>query len=441
MRIVLFALPFIIAPNSLWAVSYYGRASIGGFTSKETFSEANSGSNANDFQTASGRFYLRVADITKNDWDFVMDARDKYDQFDKLNTTAFQLEPKNSFHFRQLYTSNLQSDSNFLTAVGRFPLFDTGGSYLDGVQFQYKWGRWRGGAYGGLDPFNPETEQFDNVSKYKAYGIFSHWEPLNQSWSKNFFMTHSYVTRLYQSETDRRYFYQNIFYKWGPNSRLFSTTYLDFVPRTYAQLFTFRYDQDLWKNAVSHIDFIGVDAIQYRRNQGVRETLAPSQYQQGQVQLDIPIAGSDSKNTVSPSYLYGKRQLDQLIKQETKLKFNFVELGSNFWDLRVSLGTRKNFVSNDQFSGLELGYYRARYEVTTEANYAIEKYETKTLHPLTLLLSTTWIPSRDLFFSISGEYAKDEEVLITSAYFKLTYRFGSKESPPLRDGAPPRGTL
>lgn len=432
---------FIIS-LSAYSSEYYGRASIGSFMSSERYASADTGSDKNDFLSTSGRLYFRFYNITPEQIEVVTDIRDKYDQFATLNKTQLQLDPKNKFQLRSMHVTNFQSQRPLQFIAGRFSSLETGGTFTDGAGIQYKINSdFRVGAVLGSNPMSEDTQIVEYNSKATILGIYSAYEPKDiqaSIESKNFFFNHAFVSQKYNGEEDRRYFYQSIYYQWSAKSRVLSSLYLDFIPTTRLQNFNVNWDQDVGDKQVAHVQFLDVDSIQYRRRQGIRETLPASSYEQTSAQWDFPFLNA---STFSPSLTYGKRATDGLTKTEAKFKFLLNDLGDPNYDASGFLGYRKNFTSTDIFTGASFGYYVKKMEFTTDIEVAKEARVEQKLMPIILTFNGTYIQSRDLFFSSSLELARDELVSKFAVFLKLTYRFGTKEITPLRDGAPKRGTL
>lgn len=421
------------------AYDYFGRLSLGSFTSTERFAAGSFGSDKNDYQTYTGRIYLRVNDLGERRWELVSDIRDKYDQFDELNKTKLQLDPKNHFQVRQLYTSDFQSNRSFNFIFGRFSLLDAGGSYVDGIGSQYRASpNYRIGAFGGLSPYDEKTQEIQMNTATTTIGAYSSYEPRDTSLSKNLIVSHGLVSEMHQGDEDRRYLYQNVYYQWNPRSRILNTVYLDMVPTAYLQTWGLNWDQGVADGHVSHIHLMGVDTIRYRRLQGLRERLEASPYQQVMAQWDwLP----SRKVTVAPSVTHGRRSIDSLTKTEYRLKANWRGVIKPQFDFDAFLGSRRSFTTDDQFIGGSTGYYSLRWEFTTDLETGTEQSASETLHPIIVGINASFVQDKDLFYVFSFEYAKDEKVQILAALLKLTYRFGSKTTAPLRDGAPARGVL
>jgi hypothetical protein len=427
---------------SAYSSEYYGRASVGSFLSSERYTTGDSGSDKNDFLNMSGRLYFRFYDITPEKIEVVTDIRDKYDQFNQLNKTQLQLDPKNYFQLRTMHVTNFQSQRSLQFIAGRFSSLETGGTFTDGGGIQYKINSdLRVGVISGLNPMSEDTQMVGYNSKATILGFYSAYEPKDTQASvesKNLFFNHAFVSQRYAGEEDRRYFYQNIYYQWSAKSRLLSSLYLDFLPKPRLQNWNINWDQDIGDKNVTHLQLLDVDSIEYRRRQGIRETLPSSSYEQVTAQIDLPLLRI---STFSPAITYGKRMTDGYTKMEAKVKAIFNDLDNKNYDANAFVGIRKNFTSNDAFLGAGFGYYVKKIEFTSDFEFAKEQHPTQVLTPIILTFNGSYIQSRDLFYSTSLELARDEIMSKFAVFFKLTYRFGTKEITPLRDGAPKRGTL
>jgi hypothetical protein len=396
----LFRLIFIfIVSFSAYSSEYYGRASVGSFLSSERYTSAATGSDKNDFLNTSGRLYFRFYDISSEQIEVVTDIRDKYDQFATLNKTQLQLDPKNKFQLRDLHITNFQSSRPLQFIAGRFSSLETGGTFTDGAGAQYKVNSdFRVGVVAGSNPMSEDTQIVQTNSSATMLGIYSAYEPKDiqaSIESQNFFFNHAFVSQKYNGQEDRRYFYQSAYYQWSAKSRVLSSLYLDFIPTTRLQNFSVNWDQDVGNREVAHVQFLDVDSIQYRRRQGIRETLAASSYEQVSGQWDFPIM---SGSNLSPSFTYGKRTTDGLTKAEGKLKLQFFDVTDPNFDAGGYLGYRKNFISTDLFTGGSIGYYIKKMEFTTDLEVARETYPSQTLMPIVLTFNGTYIQSRVLFF-------------------------------------------
>lgn len=425
------------------ASDYFGRASVGTYVSQERFANSDTGSNKNDYLNLSGRFYLRYYDIGSKQLEFVTDIRDKYDQYGALNRTKLQLEQTNRLQLRSLYFSNLNSQMDEIQFIaGRFYLLESGGTFTDGAGVQYKVNpNFSVGVFGGLNPMSEDTQTLTYNAHASNVGIYSSYKPKNiqnSSEFKNLFLTHAFVSQRYGNQNDRQYLYQNFYYQWNDNSRILSNVYLDFLPSVYLQNWNLSWDQQIKEAQQSHLQLLNVDTIQYRRQQGIRETLPSNPYRQVSEQWDF---NRNQKFIISPSVTFGHRQIDKLTKTEGKLSFLLNDQDNNNFDYVTYLGHRKNFISHDTFGGIGVNYYYNKFDFAGDIELAREKYQTQTLNPIIMTLNGNYYSNRDYYYSTSFEYTKDENMKNFAVFLKLTYRFGSKDTTPPRAGNPRRGLL
>ena len=429
----------ILLSRSSMGYEYFGRASLGTFMAREDFYSNTDGAQANDFQHLSGRFYIRVSDMGTDQYEFITDIRDKYDMFGTLNTSQQQLDPSNKFQLRSFYVGNFPSKNKFNFSVGRFSLIESGGTYTDGLVMQRKWTEtFRTGLFGGMNPYSDATEYVTYVPNAYNYGLYTSYEPSTQKSDRNYFLNHAFVVTQYNGDIDREYFYQNIYFQWEPKSRLMSTLYVDFIPTTKVQTGTLNWDQKVADKMTTHLGYLGIDTITYRRLQSVRSTLTASPYNEGKASLDF-IYGNGSM--ITPQISSGLRSVDGLTKTEARVNYLYNEFKDHRYDGSAFAGTRNNFTSTDLFLGFGAGFYSQKWEFSSEIEYTQEVEQKYTLHPIFLSVNASYISNRALYYIASVELAQDENVTIFAAFLKLTYRFGSKETAPLRDGAPVRRSL
>ena len=90
---------------------------------------------------------------------------------------------------------------------------------------------------------------------------------------------------------------------------------------------------------------------------------------------------------------------------------------------------------------MNANYFSKQWELDVDLDVASEKSTTRQDTVYLLELGAARHFSREMFATLSYQYAKDNFVDIHSAFFRFTYRFGNREVAPIRDGAPPAGRL
>lgn len=424
------------------ATKMAGRFYLGGYGSTERFSDFTTGSDKNDFMISSSRFFLKLSEMgTDQEFESTLDIRDTYDFFDKLDRSTRQLNAQNTMQARQAYVRYLNSKSKWGATGGRFPVIEAGSVSVDGGLLEYRINRdWNAAAFGGHNSKRIEQKWVQNNPDSTIYGTYFKYEPKLSSWEQNFLVNHSLVTEKYLETTERTFLFQNIIYQWEEQSRFMSLAYFDFVPDAKVQTANLIWQQQLSKIYNSELDLIMMDVNEYYRRQNLLEKLDPSPYAEARGKLDYHLSDS---NTMGVSVTAGRRSYDGLNKTELAFGYGYNKIWSYNWDLVVHFGVRKNYTSQDEFVRSSLGYFSRIGEANLNADYSIQnnsQYASVT-HPLLLEMSLNYFVSKSLALSGSFQREADERVTIYSAFFKLGYRFGSHELPPLRDGAPPRGQL
>lgn len=437
----LFLWCLVFQPNFVRAAKIHGRLTIGGYAAQERFVDDTGGSNANDVLVFSSRLYYRASELGENGaWEWTSDFRDKHDFFDKLDRERLQLTDRNTFQLRQLSLKFAPKSTRTSATAGRFQIPEAGAAAVDGAQLEHRSASgWSTGAFGGLNPKRPDQSFYQFNSDSTILGLASTYQSSAAGWGRNFYLSHALVQESVKSEVDRQYLYHNLVYQWQEMSRIVSLVYLDFVPRTYIQTESLLWQQK-WSNFFSsQLSALGIDVIEYSRRQGVRERLVPSPYREGSARLTF---STSPLSKIEVAGLYGKRDADNLSRSEFTLTIESNRIFGKQWDSFVRVGYRPNFVSRDEFLHLYLGYFSRVWESTVDLEYGIEKYNDGTLkHPLIAELSLSNYLSKSLFTTVSIERAADEQVAIWTGFFRLGYRFGNQELPPVRDGSPPRGQL
>jgi len=148
--------------------------------------------------------------------------------------------------------------------------------------------------------------------------------------------------------------------------------------------------------------------------------------------------------------LYGHRGFDGLNKTEVALSMADQRSFGQNWDTTATVGYRKNFISNDEFARLGIGYFSRRWESYLNVEYGVRDYTDTALnyfgsptthHQLVTEVGVSHFWNKELYVTLSFDREANEEVQVLSTFFKLGYRYGNREIPPLRDGSPVKGTL
>jgi len=423
------------------ATKIHQRYSFGGYAATERYkNDSSSGTDSNDFAILSGRAFLRVHDWGESKWEFVSDLRDKHDFFDKLDKERLTLNARNELQVRQLSLRRPNPSGFWSPQAGRFAVPEAGAVFVDGAQIENHWTKAvRTSVFGGLNPKQDADSYLKFNSEANVYGGNLTIQSQTGGWHQNFYSSTALVEKTYGGHRDRQYLFENLNYQWSRDGRFLGLLYLDFIPRSYVQTANAILQQGISQSFAIEAQGLMVDAIEYSRRQGVLERLPSSPYREGSLQVTL-LPGSTSRLFVKGTY--GKRQVDQLDKNEVMAGWSGTGFISPKWDLRAAGGVRKNFTSDDQFARGGLGYFSRKWESTLDVDFSAQTYATgQVLHPLITELTLANYYSRRTYSTLAFQHAADEDKTIMSVFFRVGFQFSNQEVPPVRDGAPPRGAL
>ena len=434
-----FSLFTLCHSSPLYAVSYSGRATVGSYISNEHFKLESDGTFNNDFSTISSRLFTRFTEITENRLEGTVDIRDKHDFFEKYDSEKLALTGNNTLQAREVSLKYNDPRSRWLATVGRFSISDAGAVNVDGAEAGVRWTEsWRSSVFGGQDPKLPNQTYFQQNPHAYAFGTYTVFQPTSSSWRSNTLNSTALVAKNVQSHLDRFYFYDFFLYEWESPSRIMGMLYLDLVPRTYVQTGLLAYSQKLNKDWSSTLQGTAIDTIEYSRRKGVLETLAPSPYREGTLSVRQIL-----NNTTSFNYytLFGVRKADHRKVQIYSFGPDYTQIFHKEVSGGLKLGFKKNFTSRDFFTKINIGYYPKNWELVLDEYLAIQKEAAQTYYPIISEVSLAHFFSREFYGTLSYQNATSAIAKVNTFFIYLGYRFGSKDVPPLRDGAPPRGRL
>ena len=423
------------------AAEYHGRATFGGFFSKETFADPLDTTPSNDFATVSTRLYTEISKLGAPGLQLTADFRDTHDFFDKLDRERLTLTAANRLQVRHLAIKMPSAGtSSFYGSLGRFPIPEAGAVFADGAELGLKWNpAFSSAVFGGLDPKSSTLSYLTWQPDAQIFGGYLLYQPSYRSWGASHYASHALVTQRYGSETDRTFLYQQLMYQPNPRQRLLTNIYLDLVPRIFVQNGMANYYQELTDRWSFNAGISAIDVIEYTRRQGVREHLDPSPYREGSLQA---VLRATDRLTYALNTSHGKRLADGLWRHEYSAKINLSQVWSRRYSVYGGLGMRRNFDANQYFARLGGGYYSDHWEVTVDQSTTWERSDSgAVLLPISLELGVAHYFARSLYATLAFNLSADSRVSIFGGFFKLAYRFGTRETSPVRDGAPPRGEL
>jgi len=450
------------------AVEYDGRVTTGIYQSKETLTEPSAGSQTNDSWAYLARAFLDLTAIGPYHNEFVVDLHDRYDYFGQVDRERLVLSDANEPELRQLAVKYPFEGDDLFWSFGRFPIADAGILALDGAELGYGLTKtWRLGLFGGLVPTSKKYNQADKPNPDdREAGIYTVYETKNRDWFHHTYFANSFVVEQASlspetleglttddatdsskatTETPTKTFtnsvlwYANLIYQRSKGSRLTALSYLYLTPKAYLRNFWLSYYRELTRTLTSTVSLTHLDLTEYDKVKDIRETIAPSAYEQGKAELNQKIG-----RRVEMKYeaLYGKRTADGLSKWQVAAGPVVSQVFRSHVEASLRLGYRKNFLSHDDFAKVGLMYYARSFDIGVTEQAVIERHDDgRTLHPMISELSFDGLVGHSVLAGAALEYAKDENATVTSGLLTLGYRVNSKQMTPVRDQAPPAGLL
>lgn len=428
----------LILVSTASAYEYQGRFLLGGYAATERFSESTEGSNSNDSSAISSRFYLDVTRWGDRNLEWIFDLRDKHDFFDKLDRERLELKAKNRFQLRQLVVKLPPSDNTFYGSFGRFSIAEAGGVFADGAEAGWALSRsTRAAVFGGLSPKSPDKPYVEFTTDSRVVGAYVYHQPVSTGWEQFMHLSNALVLQEREAKVDRAYWYENAIYQPSRELSLMSLSYLDFQPSLRLQNFSLSANSDHFRPWSLSVGYQVIDSIEYHRRQSIREKLDSSPYQEGYVRTGYYFT---DVNVIEFNAIGGRRSQDGKLRQEGSVSSKWLEIYSAHYNAQVTLGYRRQFVSHDYFTALNLGYYSQMWDLSLRESAAYESYDHgDNLVPVTSELSACLYLSKAFYGALSLEHAIDSDVNIFSAAITLGYRFGTRELPATRDTAPGGG--
>lgn len=437
------------------AVEYYGRAMVGAYQSDETLAEPVEGTDSNDQRALLGRAYLDVTGIGPFRNEFVLDFRDKYDEFGKRDDKRIALTESNEPELRQLAVKYPFEGDRIFWSVGRFPVEDAGVVANDGAEVGYKLtGNWRLGLFGGLIPDATPGKSLTLTPEDREAGAYVTYQSRVKDWWQHAYFANGLVMRQTQEEpvvledgtteeadpdsglvevTNVNWYTQSV-YQPSQGTRMTAVGYINLSPAAYVRNFWGSYFRQLLPSFSGTVSVMRLDLTEYRKIRDLRETIGPSGYTQGKVSV---LQKLNKRFGVTGDALYGTRE-DGLMKYEAAPGVRATQLLNNRVSAYARGGFRRNFQSRDTFVTLGGDFYARKFELGVTQEYRIENHvDGETLHAIITDVGVSTMVADSLLGSAMVEYAKDENVTITSGLLTLGFRFGSRQMTPFIETARP----
>ncbi|MBT7608454.1 MAG: hypothetical protein HN576_01780 [Bacteriovoracaceae bacterium] len=421
------------------AAKYHGRFTAGSFIAKENFTTQTAGINSNDFNILSSRLYLHLSDLGSEKYIFVSDIRDKHDFFNKLDKEQLELTSKNQLQVRKFYIQKGGTRDKQRYKLGRFAVTQAGSIYLDGAQADIQlFDHINFALFAGLNPKKELESHLEFETKAINKGVSSVYFKRIKKKGSYYFLANAIIEQTYDGEVDRRFLFHNSIIQSDHYHRFTSLLYFDFAPSMKIQNLWLNYWHNMKNNFSYSLSANRVDVIEYIRRSGIRETLPGSIYDHVKIKVK-----HRKRRGLTTHYLlsHGHRQSDGLTKSVAQIGWNFNRFLKKKMNSYIQLGYRKNFTSNDIFTKLGVSYFSKDWEYSIDQQFILEDRSGVSRIPTITELICAHNYSREVFTSLSVQYARDGEVKIFSTFIKLSYRFGSTAIAPIRGFAPNQGNL
>ena len=446
------------------AYEYTGRLNLGVYAARENLNTADSGSSSNDALLTLARAYLDVTRIGSDNLEVIVDARDKYDSFGRVEPTLGRLVQANEPQLRQLALKSPPSSSSLYWSVGRFVVADAAVLGNDGAETGYKWNATsRFAFFGGLYPEHRSNRSLKISEEDRQVGAYGVYEDFGRVGESHTYAATSIVVRKAVSGVESLdnpsaplagstlpgqapslppdhpignylFWYANAIKQYENGKRLSYLSHIDIQPSLRVRNLWASLYEPFSPRFIGTLALIHLNLTEYQRRRDLLDRLPPSAYNQ---------AGGDARLKLSNQYAvvgetsYGIRVNDG--KNQALLGGKVVATGLLRGHLTVfgGAGYRKNFISNDIFTKAGVTYYASSTSISSTAQYTTQNRDTGVkLHPLVIDLEASSMFSRKLMGSIMLESASDEQASVFSVLLSLGYRINHRQLTPMRDTTP-----
>ncbi|MBT3984020.1 MAG: hypothetical protein HOE90_21875 [Bacteriovoracaceae bacterium] len=431
---------FLIIAGQALGKSTIGRVTFGSYFSDENFKRNTAEGKSNDFLIFSSRFYLKGDKAAPYNHDFALDLRGKYDFYGKLDKDKQTLHDEYDAHPRQAYIKKSRRSHGLEYQLGRFSVDGVGINYVDGLQTNYKLNStFKLGAYGGLIPKLTGEQKYSFNSKSKQSGVLLFFRPRRLGFRKYFFSSHGFSIQGYGSQTDRSFLHSHNSYIWGRRGRFYSNIVLDFVPRTFLQKGDFSISSDLSKKVSAELGWGTHDNLAISRSKTKREVKYSNRYGEVTTKLSYDFW---EYNGIFIEGKIQRRKSDSSYSNQSTVGLDFPRFLKKEFSLYSYFSFRNDYEKKEYKANLALSYFARLWELFIDQSISQQNYDNnQVLRPIVAELGWAYFWARGLMTTFSYQYSTNANVDIYQVLFKLSYRFGSKPSAPLREGAPKKGHL
>ena len=446
------------------AYEYTGRLNLGVYAARENLNTTDSGSRENDAFLTLARAYVDVTRIGSDNLELIVDARDKYDSFGRVEPTLGRLVQANEPQLRQLVLKSPPSSGALYWSLGRFVAADASVLGNDGVEGGYKWNaNSRIAFFGSLYPEHRGNRSLKITEEDRQGGAYGVYEDLGRAGESHTYAATSLVMRKAVSDIESLdnpaapllgstlpgqsptlppdhplgnylFWYTNAIRQYENGQRLSYLSHVDIQPSLRVRNLWASLYEPISPHFIGTLGIIHLNLTEYQRRRDLLDRLPPSAYTQ---------VGGDARWKLSNQYAvvgetsYGIRGNDG--KNQVVLGGKVVATGLMRGHLTVfgGAGYRKNFISNDIFTKAGVTYYASSTSISSSAQYTTQNRDTGVkLHPMVIDLEASSMFNRQLMGSIMLESARDEQASVFSVLLSLGYRINHRQLTPMRDTTP-----
>ena len=426
----------LVLSSSAYAMEFKGQLRVGAFTRTVSLSE-QAGESSNDEYIMSGQVHLEAYELNGDNDQIILEARDKVDNFGKLERENLRLTTYNRMQLRTFaYQRPFEFNKTYFS-LGRFSLPEANLLVHDGLEVGYRFSKnTRAGFYAGLGPkdiltplyVDPLSERSSSGLQAGAYVTYDRKEGAEDS---------SYLTQgfgkaptydLTDAEDHMSYFQQGL-WTFSAANRLSSLVLFDVQPASKLRRGSLAYTY-LSENLRTTASVQQTDTEDYLLKQEVQDALLPSAVQS--VALDVR---QRTSSHLSFDYLlrYGRRAADSLTQDELGVGILKHEFLGKSDSVRFQLALRRNFTSRDRIYRLAYDYWSRSLSiglshVMTQLSYDSGRNDTRQ----DTSLDAGFFLSDKLRGSLGIQREADSLVSANALFFMVGYRFGGGSASPVR---------
>ncbi len=427
-----------ILSGPAFGIEFKGNTRIGYYTRQVEFQgdylKETAGETNNDEQVLSAELRANLEDIDESKDRFLVDFRNKRDNFGRLERENLRLS---AYDRRQLRVAAFQrpwENNRVYFTVGRFTLPEANILANDGAEVGYRsskstrYGLFAGqGAKDIIAPLyvDPDTRE---VPATQA-GLYYNYE-VKDGPEDSSYLTNALAQAPSYDITDSQshlYYYQQGMWTMNNVHRFGSLVHFDFAPKTSLRrgYVSYFYQTDRLRTGGY---FQQTSTEDYLIKQTLQDNLAPSTVRS----LDLSARYRVTANfSVEAGAERGSRSSDGLTRTEYSAGLLFPRILGDTSSTRLQLGVRQNFLSKDKFTKIAYDYWGKTLSVGLSHTITDETYDddTKNKRSVTTVDAGVFVLD-DIRGSLGYEVESDSKVNAKALFVMVGYRFGSMASSP-----------